>query len=113
MNAKTHGPVGDVAIAAKHRRPFLFALRPYFRQVVGLLAVGSLAGILMNVAIVLPAVFLGRAINAVLAYERHRASAGRSRHSDRRSDRVIVRAARDAQSGPTQRSLLASPSGWS
>ena len=74
MNAKKDAPVGDVAIAPKRRRPFLFALRPYFRQVVGLLVVGSLAGILMNVAIVLPAVFLGRAINAVLAYERHTAS---------------------------------------
>jgi ATP-binding cassette subfamily B multidrug efflux pump len=76
MNAKTYEPVGDAAIAANRRRPFLFDLRPYFRQVGGLLVVGSLAGILMNVAIVLPAVFLGRAINAVLAYERHTASAG-------------------------------------
>lgn len=43
----------------------------------GLLVVGSLAGIVMNVAIALPAVFLGRAIDAVLAYQRHTASAGR------------------------------------
>ena len=75
MSARQDG-VGDVAIAASRRRPFLLALRPYFRQVVGLLVVGSAAGILMNVAIVLPAVFLGRAINAVLAYERHTGSGG-------------------------------------
>ncbi len=75
VNAKKQASGGVVAIAAKCRRSFLFALRPYFRQVTGLLVVGSLAGIVMNVAIVLPAVFLGRAINAVLAYEHHTASA--------------------------------------
>lgn len=75
VNAKKQASVGDVANAARGRRSFLFALRPYFRQVAGLLVVGSLAGIVMNVAIVLPAVFLGRAINAVLAYKRHTASA--------------------------------------
>ncbi len=56
------------------RRPFLLSLGPYFRQVGGLLLVGSVAGIAMNVAIVLPAVFLGRAINAVLSYEHHTSS---------------------------------------
>jgi len=45
-------------------------LRPYFRQVAGLLVIGSIAGILMNVAIVLPAVFLGRAVNTVLAFQK-------------------------------------------
>lgn len=54
----------------EERRPFLWELRPYFRQVAGLLVLGSIGGILMNVAIVLPAVFLGRAINTVLAYHR-------------------------------------------
>jgi ATP-binding cassette, subfamily B, multidrug efflux pump len=54
---------------------FLWELRPYFRQVAGLLAIGSVAGILMNVAIVLPAVFLGRAVNAVLAFHEGRADA--------------------------------------
>jgi len=62
--------------SGRGRRSFLLRLRPYSRQVAGLLAVGSLAGIVMNVAIVLPAVFLGRAINTVLAYERHTASGG-------------------------------------
>jgi ABC-type multidrug transport system fused ATPase/permease subunit len=52
------------------RHTFLWELRPYFRQVAGLLVIGSIAGILMNVAIVLPAVFLGRAINTVLAFQR-------------------------------------------
>lgn len=75
MNANQGGELGDTTIVADRRRPFLFALRPYFRQVAGLLLVGSFAGVLMNVAIVLPAVFLGRAINVVLAYQRHSASA--------------------------------------
>ena len=56
---------------AGHRsQSTLFELRPYFRQIAGLLVVGSIAGVLMNVAIVLPAIFLGRAINTVLAYKR-------------------------------------------
>jgi ABC-type multidrug transport system fused ATPase/permease subunit len=54
--------------------PFLWELRPYFRQVAGLLVLGSICGILMNVFIVLPAVFLGRAINTVLAYHEGHAS---------------------------------------
>lgn len=58
------------------RPPFLWVLRPYFRQVLGLLVVGSVAGIAMNVAIVLPAVYLGRGIDTVLAFHRHRAGAG-------------------------------------
>ncbi|MHB1640251.1 MAG: ABC transporter ATP-binding protein [Candidatus Dormibacteria bacterium] len=53
--------------------PFLWVLRPYFRQVWGLLLLGSLGGIAMNTAVVLPALLLGRAINAVLAVEHHRA----------------------------------------
>lgn len=55
---------------AGSRSWFLWELRPYFRQVAGLLVIGSIAGILMNVAIVLPAVFLGRAINTVLAVQK-------------------------------------------
>ncbi|MDA8385035.1 MAG: ABC transporter ATP-binding protein [Actinomycetota bacterium] len=55
---------------------FLVRLHPYYRQVAGLLVVGSAAGIIMNVAIVLPAVFLGRALNTILAYQRHSATAG-------------------------------------
>lgn len=48
-------------------------MRPYFRQVAGLLVVGSAAGIAMNVAVVLPAVLLGRAIDTVLALDRGQA----------------------------------------
>ncbi len=53
---------------------FLWTLRPYYRQVAGLLVVGSAGGIVMNIAIVLPAVLLGRAVNVVLAAERHEAT---------------------------------------
>lgn len=49
---------------------FLWAMRPYFRQVAGQLFLGSVAGIVMNTAVVLPAILLGRAIDAALALER-------------------------------------------
>ena len=49
---------------------FLWEMRPYFRQVAGQLVLGSIAGIVMNTAIVLPAILLGRAIDAALALER-------------------------------------------
>src|SRR5881394_3257809 len=45
-------------------------MRPYFRQVAGELCLGSLAGIVMNTAVVLPAILLGRAIDTALALER-------------------------------------------
>jgi ABC-type multidrug transport system fused ATPase/permease subunit len=48
-------------------------MRPYFRQVAGLLVIGSLAGIVMNTAVVLPSVLLGHAIDTVLAYRRGQA----------------------------------------
>jgi len=54
---------------------FLSAMRPYFRQVSGQLALGSVAGIVMNTAVVLPAILLGRAIDQALAFERGHASA--------------------------------------
>jgi ATP-binding cassette subfamily B multidrug efflux pump len=54
-------------------RGFLRPMRPYFRQVAGLLVIGSLAGIVMNTAVVLPSVLLGHAIDAVLAYRRGQA----------------------------------------
>jgi ABC-type multidrug transport system fused ATPase/permease subunit len=50
--------------------PYLWELRPYLRQTAGLLVIGSLMAIIMNTAIVLPALMLGRAIDAVLAIER-------------------------------------------
>ena len=51
-------------------RYYLWELRPYFRQVAGQLVLGSIAGFIMNTAIVLPAILLGRAIDAALAFER-------------------------------------------
>ena len=56
-------------MASPRRRSFLWSMRAYFRQVNGLLVIGSIAGVLMNVAIVLPPVLLGNAINVVLAYK--------------------------------------------
>ncbi len=45
-------------------------MRPYFRQVAGELVLGSLCGIVMNTAVVLPALLLGRAVDAVVALSR-------------------------------------------
>ncbi|WP_236836281.1 ABC transporter ATP-binding protein [Blastococcus sp. KM273129] len=45
-------------------------MRPYARQVSGLLGIGSLCGVLMNTAVVLPAVLLGHAVDVVLAHDR-------------------------------------------
>src|SRR3989442_13421961 len=53
---------------------FLWEMRPYFRQVAGQLVVGSLAGIVMNTMVVLPAILLGRAIDRALALERGEAT---------------------------------------
>ena len=49
---------------------YLWKLRAYFRQVAGELALGSLAGIVMNTAVILPAILLGNAIDKALALER-------------------------------------------
>lgn len=54
---------------------FLWAMRPYFRQVAGELILGSLAGIAMNTLVVLPAILLGRAIDVALAFWRHEVDA--------------------------------------
>jgi ATP-binding cassette, subfamily B, multidrug efflux pump len=55
-------------------RHYLWDMRPYFRQVAGELILGSIAGIVMNTAIVLPAILLGRAIDIALALERGQAT---------------------------------------
>jgi ABC-type multidrug transport system fused ATPase/permease subunit len=47
---------------------------PYLRQVAGLLTIGSIAGIAMNTAVVLPAILLGRAIDVAVAVDRGTAS---------------------------------------
>jgi ATP-binding cassette subfamily B multidrug efflux pump len=49
---------------------YLWEIRPYFRQVAGQLVLGSIMGIVMNTAVVLPAILLGRAIDTALAFER-------------------------------------------
>jgi ATP-binding cassette subfamily B multidrug efflux pump len=49
-------------------RRFLKAMFPYLKQVAGLLLIGSLGGIVMNTAVVLPAVLLGRAIDTATAW---------------------------------------------
>ena len=51
-------------------RYYLWEMRPYFRQVAGQLVLGSMAGIVMNTAIVLPPLLLGRAIDTALMFER-------------------------------------------
>lgn len=55
-------------------RHYLWELRPYFRHVAGELLLGSIAGILMNTMVVLPAVMLGRAIDVTLAFDKGQAS---------------------------------------
>ncbi len=49
---------------------YLWKLRAYFRQVAGELVLGSLCGIVMNTAVILPAILLGNAIDKTLALER-------------------------------------------
>jgi len=53
---------------------FLWEMRPYFRQVAGQLVLGSLAGIIMNTAVILPPILLGRAIDRTLALARGEAT---------------------------------------
>ena len=55
---------------------YLWEMRPYFRQVAGQLVLGSIGGIIMNTAVVLPAILLGRAIDRALALERGQATPG-------------------------------------
>src|SRR3989304_4938025 len=53
---------------------FIVSMRHYMRQVAGQLVLGSVCGIAMNTAVVLPALLLGRAINKVLALSRGEAT---------------------------------------
>lgn len=48
-------------------RHYLFQARVYYRQVAGLLLIGSLFGIVMNITVALPPVLLGAAIDAVMS----------------------------------------------
>jgi len=63
-------PPGRQLLRSLFRLPYLWNLRPYLRQTAGALVLGSIMGIIMNTAVVLPALMLGRAIDAVLAIER-------------------------------------------
>ncbi len=54
--------------------PYIWQMRPYFRRVAGLLTIGSVGGIVMNTAVVLPAILLGRAIDTARAFGEGRAS---------------------------------------
>jgi ATP-binding cassette subfamily B multidrug efflux pump len=49
-------------------RPYLKAVIPYLKQVAGLLVIGSLGGLVMNTAVVLPAITLGRAVDTATAW---------------------------------------------
>ncbi len=55
-------------------RHFLKTLKPYLKQVSGLLVIGSLGGLVMNTTVVLPAILLGRAIDAAIALGEGRGS---------------------------------------
>jgi ABC-type multidrug transport system fused ATPase/permease subunit len=55
---------------------YLWEMRQYFRQVAGQLVLGSITGIIMNTAIVLPPILLGWAIDAALAFERGEVASG-------------------------------------
>src|SRR2546425_638167 len=54
---------------------FLWEMRRYIRQVAGQLVLGSVAGIVMNTAVVLPAILLGRAIDRALSLARDEGTA--------------------------------------
>src|SRR5260370_33079801 len=49
---------------------FLWQMRPYLRQVAGEMVLGSVCGFVMNTAVVLPALLLGRAVDQVVALSR-------------------------------------------
>jgi ABC-type multidrug transport system fused ATPase/permease subunit len=53
---------------------FLWEMRRYLRQVAGQLVLGSAAGIIMNTAVVLPAILFGRAIDRALSLGRGEAT---------------------------------------
>ena len=53
---------------------YLWKLRPYFGHVAGDLALGSLAGIVMNTAVILPPLLLGAAIDKAFAVSRGEAT---------------------------------------
>src|SRR5690242_13301566 len=56
-------------------REFVRGIVPYARQASGLLAVGSAASIVSNLATVLPAICMGRALDAVVRWQAGQADA--------------------------------------
>jgi ATP-binding cassette subfamily B multidrug efflux pump len=56
------------AIEGELTQRFLKAIVPYLKQVAGLLVVGSVGGLVMNTAVVLPALLLGRLIDTAMAW---------------------------------------------
>lgn len=56
------------------KNSFFRAILPYFKQVAGLLTVGSVGGLVMNTAVVFPAVFLGRLIDTAMAWGKGQAT---------------------------------------
>ncbi len=60
-------PKEDSGLIKDH---FLWKIRPYYRQVAGMMVIGIISGIIKNVSVVLPAIYLGRALDAALALER-------------------------------------------
>jgi len=60
---------GETAPPAVSVGGFLHGVRGYLGQTAGQLVLGSVAGIFTNTLVVLPAVLLGRAIDAVVAWE--------------------------------------------
>src|SRR5439155_17943780 len=61
------GPDHDLGCVNRLMREYLRGLRPYYRHVLGTIVIGSVCGLIMNTAVVLPAILLGRAIDTVRA----------------------------------------------
>ena len=57
-------------------RRFLRAIIPYMKQVAGLLTIGSVGGLVMNTAVVLPAILFGRTIDMALDWSQDQAGSG-------------------------------------
>jgi ABC-type multidrug transport system fused ATPase/permease subunit len=76
MAADGHGVDDSTQLLADVTRHYLWHLRPYYRQLSGLIVVGSMCGIAMNVAVVLPPLLLGKAINAIQNAQRGTGTTG-------------------------------------
>jgi ABC-type multidrug transport system fused ATPase/permease subunit len=70
MTSYEPGVDDPTSMPAGVTRHYLCHLRSYYRQLSGLIWVGSLCGIAMNVAVILPPLLLGNAINTVQDVQR-------------------------------------------